>query len=86
MLGLKPEVSECIFLVLGSPVVFWFKYSFFFFLAALGLYCCAWAFSSCGELELLFVVVCGPLTAVTSPVTEHWLQGAGPSSCGTWAQ
>ena len=29
----------------------------FFFLAALGLCCCTWAFSSCGERELLIVAV-----------------------------
>ena len=28
----------------------------YLFLAVLGLRCCAWAFSSCGELGLLFVV------------------------------
>ena len=27
------------------------------FLAALGLRCCAWAFSSCSEREILFVAV-----------------------------
>ena len=49
---------------------------FFFinlFLAARGLYCCAWAFSSCGERGLLFVAVCGLLTAVASLVAEHEL-------------
>ena len=43
------------------------------FLAALGLHCCAWAFSSCGELGLLFVVVHGLLIAVASLVVEHGL-------------
>ena len=38
----------------------------YLFLAALGLRCCARAFSSCGELGLLFVVVCGLLIAVAS--------------------
>ena len=32
-----------------------------------------WAFSSCGERGLLFVVVCGPPIAVASPVVEHGL-------------
>ena len=36
------------------------------FLAVLGLRCCAWAFSSCGEWGLLFVVVHGLLIAVAS--------------------
>ena len=43
------------------------------FLAALGLHCCARAFSSCGEGGLLFVVVCGLLIAVASLVAEHGL-------------
>ena len=52
-----------------------FLYSrfFFFFLAALGLCCCARAFSSCGERGLLFVAVCGLLIAVASLVAEHGL-------------
>ena len=44
---------------------------FFFFLAALGLRCCARAFSSCGERGLLFVAVCSLLIAVASLVVEH---------------
>ena len=42
-------------------------------LAALGLHCSAWAFSSCGEQGLLFVVVRGLLIAVASLVVEHRL-------------
>ena len=42
-----------------------------FFLAALGLCCCAQAFSSCGERGLLFIMVRGLLIAVTSRVVEH---------------
>ena len=52
------------------------KGSFFFFnlfLAVLGLRCHVWAFSSCGERGLLFVVVCGLLIAVASLVAEHGL-------------
>ena len=43
------------------------------FLAALGLRCCAWAFSSCGERGLLFVVVRRLLIEVASLVAEHRL-------------
>ena len=43
------------------------------FMAALGLCCCVWAFSSCGEQGLLFVVVRGLLIAVASLVVEHGL-------------
>ena len=44
----------------------------FFFLAVLGLHCCARAFSSCGERRLLFVAVHGLLIAMVS-VVEHGL-------------
>ena len=43
---------------------YFFKNVFIYFLAALGLRCCARAFSSCGERGLLFIVVRGLLTAV----------------------
>ena len=46
---------------------------FYLFLAALGLCCCARAFSSCGERGLLFVVVSGLLIAVAFLVAEHEL-------------
>ena len=43
------------------------------FLAALGLRCCAQAFSSCSERELLFVAVRRLLIVVASLVAEHGL-------------
>ena len=46
---------------------------FILFLAALGLHCCTWAFSSCGERGLLFIAMHGLLTAVASLVAEHGL-------------
>ena len=46
-------------------------------MAVLDLCCYARAFSSCGELGLLFVAVCGLLTAVSSLVVEHGLQACG---------
>ena len=49
-------------------------------MAALGLHCCARAFSSCGEWGLLSS--CSewePLIAVISIVSEHGLQGAWAS-------
>ena len=58
-------------------MAFFFKkiylFILFIYLAALGLHCCAWAFSSCGEQGLLFVVVRGLLIAVASLVAEHGL-------------
>ena len=50
-----------------------FKIYFYLFLAALGLHCCAQAFSSCGERALLFIVVHRLLVAVASLVVEHGL-------------
>ena len=47
------------------------------FMAVLGLHCCTWAFSSCGEQGLLFVVVCRLLIAVASLV--------GARALGAWA-
>ena len=40
-------------------------------MAALGLGCCALAFSRCGERGLLFRAVHGLLIAVASLVVEH---------------
>ena len=45
----------------------------FLFMVVLGLPCCTWAFSSCGEWGLLFVVVRGLFLAVASLVAEHGL-------------
>ena len=49
----------------------------FLFLAVLGLHCCVWAFSSCGEQGLLFVAVCGLLLVVACLVAERGLQARG---------
>ena len=54
--------------------VFFVIYLFIYlFLAALGLCCCARAFSSCGEWRLLFAVVRRLLIALASLVAEHGL-------------
>ena len=53
--------------------VYIYIYIFFFFWAVLGLRCCAWTFSSCGERGLLFVVVRRLLIVVASLVTEQGL-------------
>ena len=60
----------------GPPLIFFFLIYLFYLLiilAALGLGCCAWAFSSCGEWGLLFVAVRGLLIAVASLVAENGL-------------
>ena len=51
----------------------WVLFFLLLFLAALGLRCCARAFSSCSERGLLFVVVRGLLIVVASLVVEHGL-------------
>ena len=42
-------------------------------MAALGLCCCVWAFSSCSEQGLLFVVVRRLIIAMASLVAEYGL-------------
>ena len=59
-------------------LIYLFLFCFNLFLAALGLCCCMWAFSSCGERELLFLAVRELLIVVASPVAEHGLQVHGP--------
>ena len=67
----------------GSPIQvllgsFFLKNKFIYlFLAALGLRCCARAFSRCSKKGLLFVAERELLIAVTSLVTEHGLQAHG---------
>ena len=57
-----------------NKFIYLFIYLFvYLFLAALGLCCCARAFSSCGERGLLFVAVHRLLIAVASLVAEHGL-------------
>ena len=55
------------------------------FLAALGLHCCAGAFSSCGEAGLLFVAVRGFLLRWLLLLQSTGSRHAGFSSCGLWA-
>ena len=64
-----------IFLIHSPFEIFFKNFSILFilFLAVLGLHCCARAFSSCCERELLFVAVCGLLIEVASLVAEHGL-------------
>ena len=56
--------------------IFFYKF-IYLFLAVLGLHCCTWAFSSCGERGLLFIAVQGLLIAVASLVEEHGLYAHG---------
>ena len=68
--------------------IYFYKFIYFIyllFLAALGLRCCALAFSSCGKWGPLFIAVRGPLTIMASLVAEHRLQTHRLSSCGSRA-
>ena len=56
-----------------NKILFFLNLFIYLFLAALGLCCCARAFSICGERGLLFVTVCRFLVAVASLVAEHGL-------------
>ena len=57
-----------------------FIYLFIYlFSAVLGLCGCTWAFSSCGEQGLLFVVVCGLLIVVACLCCEAQALGARAS-------
>ena len=62
------------FLMMAILFFFFFLIYLFLFLAALGLHCCMQAFSSCGELRLLFIAVRGLLIVMASLVAEHGLQ------------
>ena len=61
---------------IGRRIFFFFEF-IYLFLAALGLHCCVWAFSSCGEWGLLVAAVRGLLLAVASLVAELGLQAHG---------
>ena len=66
--------DEALAASLGCFFLFLFFNTFIYlFLAALGLCCCALAFSGCSERGLLFVVVRELLMAVASLVVEHGL-------------
>ena len=76
---------SCCFLISETVELIFFKFIIvlfiYLFLADFCLRCCVQAFSSCREHGLLFLVVCGLLTAVASLVVEHGLQQlwlAGP--------
>ena len=71
------STGKCFFLFL----FFFFNLFILFilFLPALGLRCCARAFSSCSKRGLLFVAVRGLLIAAASPCFGAWALGAWAS-------
>ena len=60
---IRTDYHEVYGIECGKLGIFFFNYLLIYLLAALGLHCCAWAFSSCGEQGLFFVAVCGLLRA-----------------------
>ena len=94
MLYIYTSVHWKNFIYLFLKFIYLLKNKFIYlFLAALGLRCCVRAFSSCGELGLLFVAVHGLLIAVASLCCGAWALGTwasvvaarGLSSCGSRA-
>ena len=65
---------------------FFLIYFIYLFLAALGLCCCAQAFSSCGKRGLLFVAVHRLLIVVASLLRSMGSRHVDFTGCGTWAQ
>ena len=65
-----PYVSARLFFFMCTELSLLFIY---LFLVALGLHCCAWAFSSCGEWGLLFITLHRLLIVVISLVVKHRL-------------
>ena len=70
----------------GSSTFSFFCFCLFFggwFWAALRLHCCAWAFSNCSKLGLLFVVVHRLLIVVASRCRAWASRHTSFSSCGS---
>ena len=61
-------MRDCVVLLMGFLKKI---YLICLYLAALGLHCCARAFSSCGKRGLRFIEMLGLLIAVASLVAEH---------------
>ena len=72
VVSLENGIFVCYFIYFKIFYLFIYYYDYYL-LAALGLRCCAWAFSSCSEQGLLFIAVCGLLIVVASLVVEHRL-------------
>ena len=54
-------------------IFFKILFIYLIFWTVVGLHCCTWAFSSCGEQGLVFIEVHGLLIAVASLVAERGL-------------
>ena len=82
----RAVVHEC-HLKEGFPVRLGMESSLFIYLlVALGLHCFAWAFSSCCEMGLLFIVMHRLLVVMASLVRSTGSRHTGFSSYNTRAQ
>ena len=71
--ALSPPNSSLSLSFLINRLFFFIHVFIYLFLAALGLRCCAQAFSGCSERGPLFIAVRGLLIVVASLVVEHGL-------------
>ena len=65
--------------------IYFFKINLFYFLAAVGLHCCPWAFCSCGEWGLLFTVATLHLLCVGSLFLSMGSRHIDFGHCSAWA-
>ena len=88
---IHPDLSLSHFSFLSLEDIFLSSFFLSLFMAVLGLHCCAWASSSCGERGLLLDAVCRLLVAVASLCCGAWALGTqasvvvalGLSSCSS---
>ena len=85
----SPPSSSSWMVEVGKLLKTFFKKYIYFFLAALGLRCCTWAFSSCGGFSYCGTQALGASVLVTEACG---LSNCGSralelrlNSCGTWA-
>ena len=71
--GEKPVLLLCSHPPLALFFNFIFKIYLLYFLAAVGLHCCTWAFCSCGEWGLLFTCSYSSFVVCGLPIAEHGL-------------
>ena len=85
--GEKPVLLLCSHPPLALFVCFFFfKMYLLYFLAAVGLHCCTWAFCSCGEWGLLFTCSYSSFVVCGLPIAEQGSRYTDVSRCSARAQ
>ena len=79
----------CMFVAEMGLLFFFFNFLIIYLLVVLGLCCCTWAFSSCGEQGLLFWASHGGgFSHCGAPILGPWASVAAPHRlwllCGMW--